>query len=303
MYSDTSAQIRMEKKGLEFEITNGVKQGDPLSPNLFNNIIEEIFWEMEWKNMGIRIDGKWLSNLRFADDVTLFAQDMETLQKMALDLVETSEKAGLKINIKKTVLSQAMEKSNTKSEVVIKGKKIQKVEEVTYLGQIIAFQDRLDKELTRWVSQAWRNFWSLKSVYQTRTPLRLKSKLLETCTYAALTYATQKQLTKIYRTQLVMERSVRGKKLKDRVRNSKIRDLMGTKNLKYVVKKLKLRYAGHIKRYNEDRWEKRVLEWTPYGNKRKKGRPKRRWEEEIIRMGGIAWGRDARIRIRWERMS
>ncbi len=38
-------------------------------------------------------------------------------------------------------------------------------------------------------------------------------------------------------------------------------------------------------------------------NKRKKARPKRRWEEKIIRMGGIAWGRDATVQPQWERMS
>ncbi len=51
---------------------------------------------------------------------------------------------------------------------------------------------------------------------------------------------TQKQVNKIYRTQLVMKRSITGTKLKDRIRNSKVRDLTGTKNIKYVIKKLKL---------------------------------------------------------------
>ncbi len=46
MYSGTSAQIRMDKKGSRFAITNGVKQGYPLLPNLFNCIIEKIFWKM-----------------------------------------------------------------------------------------------------------------------------------------------------------------------------------------------------------------------------------------------------------------
>ncbi len=116
--------------------------------------------------MGIKTDGKWLSNLRFADDVSLFTQDIETLQKMALDLVETSEKVGLKINNKKTVLlSKTVEKSNADFEIVIKEEKIQKVEEVTYLGQIIAFQDRLDKEITKRVSLALSYFWSSKFIY------------------------------------------------------------------------------------------------------------------------------------------
>ncbi len=117
------------------------------------------------------------------------------------------------------------------------------------------------------------------------------------CSYPSLTYAaqtratTQKQLNKICRTQLAMECSITGTELKDRVRSGEIGDLTGTKNIKYVFKKLKLKYVRHIKHNKEDRWERRVLEWTPYGNKRKKGRPKRRWKDEIKRMGGMPWCR------------
>ncbi len=53
-----------------------------------------------------------------------------------------------------------------------------------------------------------------------------------------------------------------------------------------------MKFAGHVKRNQEDRWERRVMEWTPYGNIRKRGRPKKRWEEEIIQFCGITWGRD-----------
>ncbi len=45
-----------------------------------------------------------------------------------------------------------------------------------------------------------------------------------------------------------MECSITGTKLEDKVRSSKIRDLTGTKNIKYIIKKLKLKYVGHIKR-------------------------------------------------------
>ncbi len=61
---------------------------------------------------------------------------------------------------------------------------------------------------------------------------------------------------------------VTGTKLKDRVHSSKVRDLTGTKNIKYIIKKRK--HAGHIKRNKEDRWERRVLKWTPYGTREKR---------------------------------
>ncbi len=102
---------------------------------------------------------------------------------MVLDLTENSRKAGLKINVKKTVLSSKTDEwTNMGLELTIKGEIIIKVEEVIYLGQTLAFQDRLDRELIKRTSQAWKNFWSLKSIYKMKTPLSLNSKLLEMCT-------------------------------------------------------------------------------------------------------------------------
>ncbi len=77
MHSGTPAQ---NMEGPRFAVTNGVKQGGPLLPNLLNCITEEISWEMGWENTEIKINRKWLSNLRFATDVALFAQATETLK-------------------------------------------------------------------------------------------------------------------------------------------------------------------------------------------------------------------------------
>ncbi len=57
-----------------------MKQGDPLSPNLFNSILEDIFQKIEWEERGIRIDEENLSNLRFVNDVVLISADVEELK-------------------------------------------------------------------------------------------------------------------------------------------------------------------------------------------------------------------------------
>ena len=40
-------KVKMDKIGPEFEVERGVKQGDPLAPNLYNAAQEEIFWELD----------------------------------------------------------------------------------------------------------------------------------------------------------------------------------------------------------------------------------------------------------------
>ncbi len=58
MYRNTTALIKPDKIGSKFKLERGVKQGDPLSPNLFNRILEEIFWEINWQERDIRINGE-----------------------------------------------------------------------------------------------------------------------------------------------------------------------------------------------------------------------------------------------------
>lgn len=74
----------------------------------------------------------------------------------------------------------------------------------------------------------------------------------------------------MHKTQLAMERSVTGTNLKDRIKSIKIRKLTGTKDIRYIIKKLKLKYAGHVERSTGNKWERQVLYETPYdeGNRR-----------------------------------
>ena len=51
---------------------------------------------------GIKIAGRKITNLRYADDTTLLAESEEELKSLLMKLKEESEKAGLKLNIQKT---------------------------------------------------------------------------------------------------------------------------------------------------------------------------------------------------------
>ena len=57
---------------------------------------------LEEPQAGIKIDGRNISNLRYADDSTLMAESKEELKSFLMKLKEESEKGGLKLNIQKT---------------------------------------------------------------------------------------------------------------------------------------------------------------------------------------------------------
>ena len=57
---------------------------------------------LEEAQAGIKIAGRNINNLRYADDTTLMAESEEELKSLLMKLKEQSEKAGLKLNIQKT---------------------------------------------------------------------------------------------------------------------------------------------------------------------------------------------------------
>ena len=87
-----------------FQIGKGVRQGCVLSPCLFNLYAEYIMRNagLEETQAGIKVSGRNINNLSYADDTTLMAESKEELKSLLMKVKEESEKVGLKLNIQKT---------------------------------------------------------------------------------------------------------------------------------------------------------------------------------------------------------
>ena len=92
-----------------FQIGKGVRQGRIWSPCLFN-----LYAEYTMRNTGleeaqarIKIAGRNLNNLRYADNTTLMAESEEELKSLLMKVKEESEKVGLKLNIQKMTIMAA----------------------------------------------------------------------------------------------------------------------------------------------------------------------------------------------------
>ena len=87
-----------------FQIGKGVHRGCILSPCLFNLFAEHILRNagLDEAQAEIKISGRNISNLRYADDTTLMAEGEEELKSLLIKAKEESEKVGLKLNIQKT---------------------------------------------------------------------------------------------------------------------------------------------------------------------------------------------------------
>ena len=87
-----------------FQIRKGVCQGCILSPCLFNLYAEYIMRKagLEEAQAGIKIAGRNINNLRYADDTTLMAESEGEPKNLLMKVKEESKKVGLKLNIQKT---------------------------------------------------------------------------------------------------------------------------------------------------------------------------------------------------------
>ena len=98
-------QVKKQQLELDMEqqIEKGVHQGCILSPSLFNFYAEYIMWNarLDEAQGGIKIAGRNINNLRYADDTTLMAESKE-LKSLLMKVKEESEKVGLKLKIQKT---------------------------------------------------------------------------------------------------------------------------------------------------------------------------------------------------------
>ena len=104
LYASQEARVRTGHRAMDwFQIWKGVRQGCILSPFLFNLYAEYIMRNvgLDEAQVGIKIAGRNVNNLRYADDTTLMAEIEEELKRLLMKVKEESENAGLNINIQK----------------------------------------------------------------------------------------------------------------------------------------------------------------------------------------------------------
>ena len=108
LYAGQEATVRTGHGTTDWlQIPKGVHQGCILSPCLFNLYAEYIMRNagLDEVQAGIKIAGRNINNLRYADDTTLMAESEEELQSLLRKVKEESKKLGLKLNIQKMIMA------------------------------------------------------------------------------------------------------------------------------------------------------------------------------------------------------
>ncbi|KAJ4437754.1 hypothetical protein ANN_13692 [Periplaneta americana] len=122
------------------EIGRGVRQGCPLSFTLFNTYLEDLVKNCFQNMGGVKVGEKRIKCIRFADDMALLAEEETILRDMLLELKDSCEQYGMKINANKTkimIFARKMKKVNLR----IVNEAIEQVDVFKYLsGNILSLE-------------------------------------------------------------------------------------------------------------------------------------------------------------------
>ena len=100
---------------------------------------------LEEAEAGIKIAGRNINNLRYADDTTFMAESEEELKSLLMKVKEESEKVGLKLNIQKTKVMA----SSSITSWQIEGEKVETVTDFIFLGSKITADGDCSHEIKR----------------------------------------------------------------------------------------------------------------------------------------------------------
>jgi len=148
-----------------FQIGKGVCQGYILSPCLFNLYAEYIMRNvgLEEAQAGIKIAGRNISNLRYANDTTLMAES-EELKSLLMKMKEENEKVGLKLNIQKTKIMA----SGPITSWQIDGVTVETVRDVILGGSKITANGDCSHEIKRSLPLGRKAMTNLDSILKSR---------------------------------------------------------------------------------------------------------------------------------------
>ncbi|CAG9130045.1 unnamed protein product [Plutella xylostella] len=278
----------------EFAVVTGLKQGDALSPMLFNLALEHVLRGVLELDFGLQLNGKH-KVVGYADDLAVLGKTAEEVRKAAKLLDTEAGKIGLRINRGKSEylhMKRYKDKSGRRQDLHVGDVTYKGVSRFKYLGCTVTDTNTRDEEIDTRIQSFLRCSAALHKVLTSRLLSRnTKLRIYKTVIRPILMYGceawtlTQKEESKL----LVAERKVLRKIFGPRQRpdgswrvlkNAELEDLMAGANIVGETKAHRLRWLGHLQRMGEDRSAKRAYMGRPTG-RRPVGRPRYRWSDAV----------------------
>ena len=222
---------------------------------------------------GIKIAGRNINDLRYADDTTLRAESEEELKSLLMKVKEESEKVGLKLNIQKTKIMV----SGPITSWEIDGETVEGVSDFIFLGAKITADDDCSHEIKRFLLLRKKVMTNLDSVLNSRDiTLPTKVHLVKAMVFPVVMYGCEcwtvkkAECRKIDAFELwCWRRLLRVPWTARRSNQSILKEISPGYSLEGLILKLKLQYFGHLMR-GVDSLEKTLM-LGRIGGRRRRG--------------------------------
>ena len=183
-------QLELDAEVQTFQIGKGVRQGCILSPCLFNFYAEYIMRNagLEETQARIKIPGRNISNLRYADGTTLKAESEEELKSLLKKVKVESEKVGLKLNIQKMKIMA----SGPITSWEIDGEAVETVSDFIFGSSKITADGDCSHEIKRCLLLGRKVVTNLDSIFKSRDiTLLTKVRLIKVMVFPVVMYGCE----------------------------------------------------------------------------------------------------------------
>ena len=305
LYMNQTSVVKIQQEfSEESEIGRGVRQGCCMSPLLFNIYAEEMMLEaMEGVEDGVKIGGKLLKDVRFADDQGMIAGSESGLQETMNALNTTATNYDMKINIKKTKVMRVSRKGGDVN-IFINGIKVEQVKSFKYLGHTMTEDGRCETEIKCRIAQAKEAFSKRKDLLTKSLRKQTKIKIVKTLVWTTLLYGsetwtlTKEDVRKLEALEMWLWRRVEKISWTDKVTNEEVLSRVGVqRQLMNILRNRKKSWIGHVLRGNG--LLKEVIEGRMEG-KRARGRPRLGMLDEIKMGSYVDMKRRTEDRVGWK---
>jgi hypothetical protein len=316
LYEGQRARVKSYQLSREFGIFRGTKQGDPISPILFNAVVEKFMrvLKQKWstKRWGVQLG--WtgeseMTNLRFADDILLIGRTLPQIRSMLSDVAREASKVGLELHAGKTkIIHNGIGYGSGVTKTRCGDMDIEVLDcesHAMYLGRALRMTDLHDEELKNRIGKAWAKFGVYRNELTDRNiTLGHRLRLFDAVITPTILYGcgswvmTTERRRRIRSTQRRMLRMITSSGRKYMDEGGRVEDYIewvqrATRDVERLMDKYCIndwinlqrqrmwQWAGKVARATDGRWSHEVLHWELLGTRRL-GRPRARWTDELL---------------------